>query len=88
MCGHGIIVVQSDDYYCYGVLKEEDMEEEESKTLVAVLGGKAWQIWSPCPYQISQLFSFYYLPLPIESCKGFGIFEFDMGHFTTETEGP
>ena len=50
MCGHGIIVVQSDDYYCYGVLKEEDMEEEESKTLVAVLGGKAWQIWSPRPY--------------------------------------
>ena len=44
MCGHGVLVVQSEDYYCYGVLKEEDMEEEESKSLVAVLGGKKRQI--------------------------------------------
>jgi hypothetical protein len=41
-----VIVVQSEDYYCYGVLKEHDMEEEESKSLVAVLGGKTWKIWS------------------------------------------
>jgi hypothetical protein len=41
-----VIVVQSEDYYCYGVLKEHDMEEEESRSLVAVLGGKTWKIWS------------------------------------------